>query len=110
MPEKPPSPSNFPTPCRGGLAAKEQSALTSPGLPLLALPGSQEGLATKRGRCHCLSVERTSEPAAAPAPSREWESKEPRSSCQGGRVRAEPLLVGRKILAGSSANCITNWP
>ena len=45
MPEKLPSPSKIPTPlCRGGLAAKEQRALTSPGLPLLALPGNQEGL------------------------------------------------------------------
>ena len=56
MPEKLPSPSKIPTPlCRGGLAAKEQRALTSPGLPLLALPGNQEGLAS-RGRSH-VSVE-----------------------------------------------------
>ena len=112
MPEKPPSPSNFPTPCKGGLAAKEQRALTNPGLPLLAPPGSQEGLATKRGRCHRLSVD---EPASQQLPqplpgSQTGLCREPRSPCQGGRVRAEPLLVGRKILAGSSANCITNWP
>ena len=75
MPEKPPSPSNFPSPpCRDGLAVQEQGAPTSPGLPLLALPGNQDfNLATKRGRCHCLSVDKTSEPSPAPAPSRESE-------------------------------------
>ena len=49
MPEKPPSPSNFPSPLQGWLGSdsqeglcKEQIALRSPFLPFSALSGGQE--------------------------------------------------------------------
>ena len=98
MPGEAPLPFKLPhPPCRGGLAAKEQRALTSPGLPLLALSGSQEGLATKRGTCHCLCGEPASQQPASqqlpqPLPGvQKGLCREPRSPCQGGRKEQRAL-------------------
>ena len=100
MPEKPPSPSNFPTPLQGWLGSE---GAENPRKPRFATVGpsrkSSEGGATA---CLWRSQQLASQQLPQPLPgSQKGLCREPRSPCQGGRVRTEPLLVVRKILAGS---------